>query len=50
VGPEGGIGAEESAQLVGAGALTVGLGAHVLRSSTAGAVALTLIRAAAGRY
>ena len=50
VGPEGGIGAEESAQLVGAGALTVGLGAHVLRSSTAGAVALTLIRAAAGSY
>jgi len=50
VGPEGGIGAEESAQLVGAGALTVGLGAHVLRSSTAGAVALTLIRAAAGKY
>ena len=50
VGPEGGIGTEETAQLVDAGARTVGLGANVLRSSTAGAVALTLIRAAAGKY
>ena len=50
VGPEGGIGAEEMAQLVDAGARTIGLGDNVLRSSTAGAVALTLIRAAAGKY
>ena len=50
VGPEGGIGAEETAQLVDAGASTIGLGDNVLRSSTAGAVALTLIRAAAGKY
>ena len=50
VGPEGGIGAEETAQLVDAGARTIGLGDNVLRSSTAGAVALTLIRAAAGKY
>ena len=50
VGPEGGIGAEETAQLVDAGARAIGLGANVLRSSTAGAVALTLIRAAAGKY
>ena len=50
VGPEGGIGAEETAQLVDAGARAIGLGANVLRSSTAGAVALTLIRAAAGAY
>lgn len=50
VGPEGGIGPEETAQLVDAGVRTVGLGANVLRSSTAGAVALTLIRAAAGAY
>jgi hypothetical protein len=35
---------------VAAGARTVGLGANVLRSSTAGAVALTLIRAAVGAY
>ena len=50
VGPEGGIGAEETAQLVEAGASAIGLGDNVLRSSTAGAVALTLIRAAAGKY
>lgn len=50
VGPEGGIGAEETEQLVDAGARTIGLGDNVLRSSTAGAVALTLIRAAAGKY
>ena len=50
VGPEGGIGPEETGALVDAGAKTIGLGANVLRSSTAGAVALTLIRAAAGAY
>ena len=50
VGPEGGIGTEETSQLVDAGARTIGLGDNVLRSSTAGAVALTLIRAAAGKY
>ena len=50
VGPEGGIGPEETAQLLEAGARTIGLGDNVLRSSTAGAVALTLIRAAAGAY
>ena len=50
VGPEGGIGSEETAQLVDAGGHTIGLGDNVLRSSTAGAVALTLIRAAAGKY
>ena len=50
VGPEGGIGSEETAQLVDAGGRMIGLGDNVLRSSTAGAVALTLIRAAAGKY
>ncbi|SPT54841.1 16S rRNA (uracil(1498)-N(3))-methyltransferase [Schaalia odontolytica] len=50
VGPEGGIGEHETARLVDAGASTIGLGDNVLRSSTAGAVALTLIRAAAGKY
>ena len=50
VGPEGGIGPEETAQLVDGGARMIGLGDNVLRSSTAGAVALTLIRAAAGTY
>ena len=50
VGPGGGIGEHETARLVDAGASTIGLGDNVLRSSTAGAVALTLIRAAAGKY
>ena len=50
VGPEGGIGPEETGALVDAGARMIGLGDNVLRSSTAGAVALTLIRAAAGAY
>ena len=50
VGPEGGIGPEETGALVDAGARMIGLGANVLRSSTAGAVAMTLIRAAAGAY
>ena len=50
VGPEGGIGPEETGALVDVGARMIGLGANVLRSSTAGAVALTLIRAAAGAY
>lgn len=50
VGPEGGIGPEETSALVDAGARMIGLGSNVLRSSTAGAVALTLIRAAAGKY
>ena len=50
VGPEGGIGPEETGALVDAGARMIGLGSNVLRSSTAGAVALTLIRAAAGAY
>lgn len=50
VGPEGGIGPEETDALVDAAARMIGLGANVLRSSTAGAVALTLVRAAAGAY
>ena len=50
VGPEGGIGTEETRQLLDAGAAMISLGDNVLRSSTAGAVALTLIRAAAGAY
>ncbi|MDC4232831.1 16S rRNA (uracil(1498)-N(3))-methyltransferase [Actinomyces sp. B33] len=49
VGPEGGIAPEEVEALTGAGARLIGLGPTVLRSSTAGAVALTLVVAAAGR-
>lgn len=43
VGPEGGIAPEETSRLVKAGAQVVRLGPHVLRSSTAGPVALTLL-------
>lgn len=49
VGPEGGIGDEELATLVAAGADSVLLGPTVLRTSTAGAVAATLVSAAIGR-
>ena len=49
VGPEGGIDDEELAELVAAGADEVRLGPTVLRTSTAGAVAATLVSAAIGR-
>lgn len=50
VGPEGGIADEELAALTGAGALAVRLGPHVLRTSTAGPVALALLCARLGRW
>ncbi|WP_029288960.1 16S rRNA (uracil(1498)-N(3))-methyltransferase [Cellulomonas sp. HZM] len=50
VGPEGGIGDDEVARLVGAGAVTVRLGPHVLRTSTAGPVALALLAQRLGRW
>ncbi|QPK80632.1 16S rRNA (uracil(1498)-N(3))-methyltransferase [Schaalia sp. ZJ405] len=50
VGPEGGIDPQESADLEAAGAIKVLLGTNVLRASTAGAVAMTLIGAHAGRF
>ena len=43
VGPEGGIGEDEVAALVAAGAQPVRLGPHVLRTSTAGPVALAVL-------
>ncbi|MDT0165316.1 16S rRNA (uracil(1498)-N(3))-methyltransferase [Actinotalea sp. AC32] len=43
VGPEGGISDEEVAALTAAGAVTALLGPHVLRTSTAGPVALALL-------
>lgn len=43
VGPEGGISEREVGALEGAGAQTVRLGPHVLRTSTAGPVALALL-------
>lgn len=50
VGPEGGIDEGELAALCEAGASVVLLGPHVLRSSSAGAAALTLLSAATGRW
>jgi len=50
VGPEGGITEEELAALAGAGARLTRLGPHVLRTSTAGPVALGLVCARLGRW
>jgi len=50
VGPEGGISDDELARLVDAGARPVRLGPHVLRTSTAGPVALALLATRLGRW
>jgi 16S rRNA (uracil1498-N3)-methyltransferase len=50
VGPEGGIGEAELARLVEAGAQAVRLGPHVLRTSTAGPVALAMLAERLGRW
>lgn len=50
VGPEGGISQREVDALQEAGALTVRLGPHVLRTSTAGPVALALLAERLGRW
>jgi 16S rRNA (uracil1498-N3)-methyltransferase len=50
VGPEGGISARELGALVGAGAIAVRLGPHVLRTSTAGPIALALLAQRLGRW
>lgn len=50
VGPEGGIDPEELAALEEAGARTVRLGPHVLRTSTAGPVAVALLAERLGRW
>jgi 16S rRNA (uracil1498-N3)-methyltransferase len=50
VGPEGGISARELETLVGAGAIAVRLGPHVLRTSTAGPIALALLAQRLGRW
>ncbi|MGY4642939.1 16S rRNA (uracil(1498)-N(3))-methyltransferase [Cellulomonas sp. URHB0016] len=50
VGPEGGIGDAELARLTGAGAHAVRLGPHVLRTSTAGPVALAVLAQRLGRW
>jgi 16S rRNA (uracil1498-N3)-methyltransferase len=50
VGPEGGLTEEELAVFVGAGATVVRLGPQVLRTSTAGAVALGALGVLTGRW
>ncbi len=50
VGPEGGISPEETAQLTRAGAVAARLGPTVLRASSAGLVAATIVASRAGRW
>lgn len=50
VGPEGGVADGETAELVAAGATTARLGPHVLRTSTAGPVALAVLAERLGRW
>lgn len=50
VGPEGGISPAELAGMVGAGAVAVRLGPNVLRTSTAGPVAVALVVQRLGRW
>ncbi|TJY70353.1 16S rRNA (uracil(1498)-N(3))-methyltransferase [Arthrobacter sp. CAU 1506] len=50
VGPEGGISQAEVDAMLDAGAVAVRLGPHVLRSSTAGPTALTLLSEMLGRW
>ena len=50
VGPEGGIDESELSQFEAAGAIRVGLGDSILRTSTAGVAAISVIQAALGRF
>ena len=50
VGPEGGLSPREVTDLAERGASIVRLGPHVLRTSTAGPVALALVSARLGRW
>lgn len=50
VGPEGGISEDEVSEFVSSGAHSVRLGRNILRASTAGPVALSLLSRALGRY
>jgi 16S rRNA (uracil1498-N3)-methyltransferase len=50
VGPEGGISDEERSAFEAAGALSARLGPSVLRTSTAGTVAASVVLASCGRW
>ena len=50
VGPEGGLGPAEAAALTGAGAVGAHLGPTILRTSTAGVVAASVMLSRAGRW
>ena len=50
VGPEGGISAEETALLEEAGAQAVRLGPHVMRTASAGPIALAILAQRAGLW
>jgi 16S rRNA (uracil1498-N3)-methyltransferase len=50
VGPEGGVSPEETARLTGAGAVAARLGPTVLRTSSAGLVAATVLASRTGRW
>jgi 16S rRNA (uracil1498-N3)-methyltransferase len=50
VGPEGGLSPAETAAFAGAGAVAAHLGPTVLRTSTAGLVAASVLLSRAGRW
>jgi 16S rRNA (uracil1498-N3)-methyltransferase len=50
VGPEGGVSPAETAELTGAGAVRARLGPAVLRTSSAGLVAATIVASRSGRW
>ena len=50
VGPEGGVSPAEAAELTGAGAVAARLGPAVLRTSSAGLVAATIVASRCGRW
>jgi 16S rRNA (uracil1498-N3)-methyltransferase len=50
VGPEGGLSPDETEALAGAGAVAAHLGPTVLRTSTAGLVAASVMLSRAGRW
>jgi 16S rRNA (uracil1498-N3)-methyltransferase len=50
VGPEGGVSPQEAAQLTQAGAVPARLGPTVLRTSSAGLVAVAVLASRSGRW